>query len=141
MSIDVHIFKDLDFFADFKLHELEAWAAVLKHRAVEAGEVIIERGTPALTFFIIISGTYEVAFEEDRSIILERKGEVMGWSTVVHPFHYIGTVKTKKDGELLEISSRDFFELIQGDNTLGEKIMKKIDKIASERRAIATGKL
>ena len=39
----------------------------------------------------------------------------------------------------LEILSRDFFELIQGDNALGEKIMKKIDKIASERRTIAAG--
>ena len=139
MSIDAHILKPLDFFADFKQHELEACAAALKARIVEAGEVIIERGTPALTFFIILSGTYEVNFEEDRSIILEKKGEVMGWSTVVHPFHYIGTVKASVEGEVLEISSRDFFELIQGDNALGEKIMKKIDKIASERRALAGG--
>lgn len=139
MSIDAHILKPLDFFTDFNQHELEAFAAALKSRTVEAGEVIIERGTPALTFFIILSGTYEVNFEEDRSILLEKTGEVMGWSTVVHPFHYIGTVKTKKDGEVLEISSRTFFELIQGDNALGEKIMKKIDKIASERRALAAG--
>jgi CRP-like cAMP-binding protein len=139
MSIDAHILKLLDFFVDFKQHELEACAAALKSRTVEAGEVIIERSTPALTFFIIISGIYEVDFEGDRSIILEQMGEVMGWSTVVHPFHYTGTVKAKKDGEVLEISSRDFFELIQGDNVLGEKIIKKIDKIASERRTIAAG--
>ena len=141
MSVDAHILKPLDFFMDFKQHELEACAAAFKSRTVATGEVIIERGTPALTFFIILSGTYEVAFEGDHSIILEQKGEVMGWSTVVHPFHYIGTVRAKVDGEVLEISSRGFFELIQGDNALGEKIMKKIDKIASERRAIAKGSL
>ena len=139
MSIDAHILKPLDFFADFKQHELETCAAALKSRTVEAGEVIIERGTPALTFFIILSGVYEVTFEGERSIILEQIGEVMGWSTVVHPFHYTGTITAKKDGEVLELSSRDFFELIQGDNALGEKIMKKINKIASERRTIATG--
>ena len=139
MSIDAHILKSLDFFVDFKQHELEACAETLKSRTVEAGEVIIERGTPALTFFIILSGTYEVNFEGDRSIILEQMGEVMGWSTVIHPFHYTGTITAKKDGDVLEISSRDFFELIQGDNALGEKIMKKIDKIASERRTIAAG--
>ncbi len=139
MSIDAHILKPLDFFVDFKQHELEAFAAALKSRTVETGEVIIEQGTPALTFFIILSGTYEATFEGGRSNILERMGEVMGWSTVVHPFHYIGTVTAKKDGEVLEISSRDFFELIQGDNALGEKIMKKIDIIASERRSIAAG--
>ncbi len=118
---------------------METFAAALKSRTVEAGEVVIEKGTPALTFFIILSGTYEVSFEEDRSIVLERIGEVMGWSTVVHPFHYLGTVTAKKDGEVLAISSRDFFEVIQGNNALGEKILKKIDKIASERRAIAAG--
>jgi CRP-like cAMP-binding protein len=139
MSIDAHILKSLDFFVDFKQNELEAFAAALKSRTVEAGEIIIEQGTPALTFFIILSGTYEAAFEGDRSIILEQVGEVIGWSTVVHPFHYTGTITAKKDGEVLEISSRDFFELIQGDNALGEKIMKKIDKIASERRTIAAG--
>ncbi|HCY86485.1 MAG TPA: hypothetical protein DHV36_15220 [Desulfobacteraceae bacterium] len=139
MSIDAHILKPLDFFADFNQQELEECAAALKPRTVKAGEIIIKRGTPALTFFIILSGTYEVDFEKDRSIVLEKKGEVMGWSTVVHPFHYIGTVKASVEGEVLEISSRDFFELIQGDNALGEKIMKKIDAIASERRTIAAG--
>ena len=139
MSVDSHILKPLDFFVDFNQLELEAFAAVLKSRTVGAEEVLIKRGTPALTFFIILSGTYEVSFEGNRSIVLERIGEVMGWSTVVHPFHYLGTVTAKKDGEVLEISSRDFFEVIQGNNALGEKIMKKIDKIASERRAIAAG--
>ena len=139
MSIDAHILRPLDFFVDFKQHELEAWSTALKSRAVEAGEVIIERGTSALTFFIILSGTYEVAFEGDRSIILDQMGEIMGWSTVVHPFHYLGTVKAKKDGEVLEISSRDFVELIQKDNALGEKIMQKINKIASQTKAIAAG--
>ncbi len=139
MSIDSHILKPLDFFVDFTQHELEACAAVLKSRTVKAGEVIIERGTPALTFFIILSGIYEVAFEGDRSIVLRQIGEVMGWSTVVHPFHYLGTVTANINGEVLEISSRNFFELIQGDNALGERIMKKIDNIASERRTIAAG--
>lgn len=139
MSIDSHILKSLKFFADFKQHELEAWAGALKSRAVEAGEVIIERGTPALTFFIIISGTYKVDFEEGRSMTCERKGEIMGWSTVVGPFHYIGTVTAKEEGEVLEISSRDFVELIQRDNALGEKIMQKINKIASKTRTIAAG--
>ena len=139
MSIDAHILKPLDFFADFKQHELERCAEALKSRAVEAGEVLIQRGTPALTFFIILSGAYEVDFQGDRSITLAQIGEVMGWSTVVHPFHYTGTITAKNHGEVLEISSRDFFELIQGDNALGEKIMKKIDKIASERRTIAAG--
>ncbi len=134
MSVDAHILQPLDFFTDLEQHELEEFAALLKSRSVQSGEVIIQRGTPALTFFVILSGAFEVTFEKDRSITLSKRGEVMGWSTVVHPYHYTGSITAKMDGELLEISSRDFFELIQGDNILGEKIMKKIDVIASQRR-------
>ena len=79
MSIDAHILKPLDFFVDFKQNELEAFAAALKSRTVAAGEIIIEQGTPSLTFFIILSGTYEVTFEGGRSNILDQIGEVMGW--------------------------------------------------------------
>lgn len=139
MSVDAHILQPLDFFSDLEQHELEEFAALIKSRPVRENDIIIQRGTPALTFFIILTGTFKVSFEEDRSILLSKKGEVMGWSTVVHPYHYIGSVTATSDGELLEISSQDFFELIQADNRLGEKIMKKIDKIASERRAVSSG--
>ena len=63
----------------------------------------------------------------------------MGWSTVVYPFSYTGTVTALTDGDVLSISSRDFFQLIQANNVLGEKIMKKINKIAMERRAHLSG--
>jgi len=139
MSVDAHILQPLAFFSDLEQHELEEFAGLLRSRPVRENEVIIQRGTPALTFFIILSGTFEVAFEQDRSIVLNKKGEVMGWSTVVHPYHYTGMVTAVSDGELLEISSRDFFELIQSNNRLGEKIMNKIDKIASKRRAVSSG--
>ncbi len=139
MSVDAHILQPLDFFSDLEQHELEEFAGLIKSRPVQKNEIIIQRGIPVLTFFIILSGTFKVSFEEDRPIEFSKKGEVMGWSTVVHPYHYNGSVTATSDGELLEISSRDFFELIQADNRLGEKIMKKIDKIASERRAISSG--
>jgi CRP-like cAMP-binding protein len=42
------------------------------------------------------------------------------------------------DGEVLSISSNDFFQLIQNNNALGKKIMQKIQKIASERRALSS---
>jgi hypothetical protein len=63
----------------------------------------------------------------------------MGSSTVVFPFHYTGTIKAMTNGDILNISSRDFFQLIQTDNVLGEKITKKINKIATERRAAFSG--
>jgi CRP-like cAMP-binding protein len=135
MAVDLQIIEPLAFFRDLDLDELEEFAAFLNPKSVAKGDVVIRKGTPALTFYIILSGRYEVSFEGGTAIPLNRRGEVMGWSTVVAPFHYTGTVTAIEDGELLYISSRDFFELIQKNNQLGEKIMKKIETVAAQRRA------
>ena len=112
---------------------------MLNPRTVKKGEAIIRKDTPALTLFVIISGKYELSFENGRSITLDKKGEIMGWSSVVAPFRYTGTVTALTDGDVLYISGRDFFQLIQANNVLGEKIMKKISKIVKERRAFLSG--
>ena len=63
----------------------------------------------------------------------------MGWSSVVAPFRYTGTVKALIDGDVLYISGRDFFQLIQANNALGEKVMKKIKKVVKARSAFLSG--
>lgn len=150
MSVDVQIIEPLTFFKDLTYDEQEEFAASLNMMTVKKGDVIIRKGTPALTFFIIVSGAYRVSSDlsdappsdsagQGPSITLDAQGDIMGWSTVVAPFHYQGTVEVLKDGELLYLSSRDFFQLIQNNNQLGEKIMKKINKVATQRRAILSG--
>jgi len=110
-------------------------------RTVKEGAAIIQKNTPALTIYVIISGKYELLLEDGRSIFLYKKGEIIGWSSVVAPFHYTGTVKALTDGDVLYISSRDFFQLIQANNVLGEKVMKIIDTIVKQRDAFISGRL
>jgi len=138
MAVDVQLFKNLDFFENLTYPELEQFAALLNSKTIKAGDVLIKKGTPALTFYIILSGVFKISYE-GRSITLDQEGDVLGWSTVVMPFHYRGTVEAIEEGTMLYISSRDFYRLIQNNNELGEKIVKKIDRIATERRAAAKG--
>lgn len=139
MPVDVPMLEPLDFFKDLNLGELNEFASLLNPRTVKAGEAIIQKGTPALTLYFIISGKYELSFEDGRSITLDKKGEVMGWSSVVAPFHYTGTVKALTGGDVLYISGRDFFQLIQANNVLGEKVMKKINTIVEQRKVFFSG--
>ena len=139
MPVVAQILQPLDFFKGLNQKELEEFASFLNPKTIKKGDIIIRKGTSALTFFVILSGSFEVSFENGRSITIDQKGEIMGWSTVVYPFHYTGTVTALTDGDVLSISSRDFFQLIQANNVLGEKIMKKINKIAMERRAHLSG--
>jgi len=139
MPVEVKTIEPLEFFQDLTYDELEQFASHLNPRSVKKGEELLRKGTPAMTFFIILSGTYTVFLTEGKTYTLDKKGTVIGWSTVIGPFTYTGTARAETDGNVLYISSRDFFNLIQSNNMLGEKIMKRINIIAAERRALASG--
>jgi CRP-like cAMP-binding protein len=136
MPVDLTTIESLEFFKDLTYTELELFASSLNSRSVKKGDILLRKGTPAMTFFIILSGTFKVSLEKGRSYTLSKKGTVIGWSTVIAPFEYTGTAMAETDGDVLFISSLEFFQMIQSNNALGSKIMQKIQKIASERRAL-----
>ena len=140
MPVEVKTLQPLIFFQNMAYSDLEQFAYSLNAKSVKKGDVLLRRGTPALTFFIILSGSYKVILEEGLSYTLDTQGTIIGWSTVISPFEYTGTAMAETDGDVLYISSHEFFRLIQSNNELGEKIMKKINKIAAQRRALAAGK-
>lgn len=140
MPVEVKTLEHLEFFENLAYSDLEQFAAALNPRSVKKGDVLLRRGTPALTFFIILSGVYKVLLEEGRSYTLDSPGTIIGWSTVIAPFEYTGTAMAESDGDVLYISSIEFFRLIQSNNELGEKIMQKINAIATQRRELAAAR-
>ena len=139
MPVDVGTIESLEFFEGLTHPELELFASSLNSRSVKEGEILLRQGTPAMTFFIIMSGIFKVTLDKGRSYSLDKKGTVIGWSTVIAPFEYTGTAIAVTDGDVLSVSSHEFFRMIQSNNALGKKIMQKIQNIASVRRALATG--
>ena len=57
----------------------------------------------------------------------------MGWSTVFTPFRYKGTIVALTEGEVLAIPGEEFLDLILSNSAFGDKVMKKINQIASLR--------
>jgi CRP-like cAMP-binding protein len=139
MSTDIQTLKSLDLFADLNFGELEKIASLMHMMKVTEGEVLTRRGEPARTFFIVLSGNFMLSFKKERSFTLHNKGNIIGWSTVVTPFQYRGTAIALTDGLVLSMPGQEFLRLIQSDSTLGDKIMRKINKIVSERMPYTTG--
>ncbi len=136
MPVDPQVLETLSFFKDLKLDELQEFASLLSPITVKKGDIVIKKGTHALKFFIVYKGKFEISAEHVSPVLIEERGGILGWSTVVAPFKYMGTVTALENGELLYISSQDFMTLIQGNNKLGEKVVKIINKTATERRAV-----
>lgn len=139
MSTDIQTLESLDLFADLNFDELEQIAPLMHLMKVTEGEVLTRKGEPARTFFIILSGNFMLSFNEERSFTLHNKGNIIGLSTVVTPFRYTGTAVALTDGLVLLMQGQEFLRLIQSNSALGDKIMRKINKIVSERMPYMTG--
>ncbi len=137
MPAEIQILDQLDLFKNLSFEEKEKIAELMNPVGITEGEVLTRRCDPAHTFFIILSGNFMIYFKDEKAFTLHEKGSIIGMSTVMTPFRYRGTTIALTDGEVLSIPGDKFLELIQGDSSLGEKLMPKIHEAISKRKPFA----
>lgn len=134
--LDVEELKNLEIFNELLPEEWEAVHALLNHLKVIEGEELIREGDRAHTFFIILRGHFMIHYKDGRAVTLNKKGDIMGWSSVVSPFRYTANVTALTEGEILSIPGDKFLELLQSNAELGEKLVKNINEMVSSRPAV-----
>jgi CRP-like cAMP-binding protein len=133
MSASLDLLKSIELFSAFTQEELEKIAPLVYPVKVMEGEILAKRGYRARTFFIIVKGNFMIAFKNGKAITLHNKGDIMGWSTLIAPFEYRGTVIALTDGEVLTLPGQEFYLLLQSDSALSSKIMDEINSIIFSR--------
>jgi CRP-like cAMP-binding protein len=133
MPTDIQTLKSLDLFGELTSEELQQVAAIIHPMRVSEGEILTQRGEPAQMFYVVLKGNFMISFKEGRAFTLHEQGDIIGWSTIVTPFRYTGTAVALTDGEVLTLQGDDFLQVIQGESSIGDKIMNKINPIIAER--------
>lgn len=139
MTVDPKALYDMPLFGDMDSNALEKISLLMNYMKVQEGERLTEKGQNSHTFYVILSGNYMISFNEDRAVTLHQKGQIMGWSSVVTPFRYTGTVTALTNGEVLCLPAAALQELLMGDARISELLMKKITAIISERSPYFAG--
>ncbi len=133
MPTDIGTLRSLDLFSEFTEEELKALSPLIHRVRVTEGEILTQRGEPATNFYIVLSGNFMIAFNNERAFTLHRRGDIIGWSTIVTPFRYTGNAVALTQGDALVLRGDEFLRLIQADSVIGDKIMNKINPIIAER--------
>lgn len=131
--MDIKEVKRLRVFMDLSAEELDNLYPLLRTVRVIEGEEFIKWGDEAYSLFIILQGHFMIHFKDGRAITVHEKGSILGWSAIKTPFRYTGHVTALTEGSLLCIHGTKFLELFQANAVLGEKLLKKINEIISER--------
>ncbi len=137
MPVDIELLESIEIFSSLAKEELVIINEIVHPMNVLEGETLAKKGRVSTTFFINLTGSFMIDFENGKALTLHDKGDIMGWSTLVTPFEYRGTVVSLAAGEVLTISGEEFYRLLQGDSSLGGKIMKKINQIAASRASLS----
>jgi CRP-like cAMP-binding protein len=135
--------RKYDFFDFMGDKELEAVAAITRENEYQEGEVIIEAGEPAETFFFLVVGSvayyYVVTtendpyYKKDYYISEFNPGEIFGISALIEPYQYTATLRTDKPSRVFEIGASDLRALCDKDPKLAYGLMQAVAKAAIER--------
>jgi CRP-like cAMP-binding protein len=131
--IPVHELRKYDIFLDLEPNELGALAKIADVVHVSEGEAIITEGMPARTFYVMDQGNLMVAFKDGRALTLHGRGEVVGWSAIIHPTHYTGDVICLTDCSFIAFPGSELLRLIQGNVAMGTKIMRMVSERVANR--------
>jgi CRP-like cAMP-binding protein len=133
MAIDVKIIRNFKLFEELTDKELEQLASIMDVITVKEGETIVSKGETAHTLYFVLKGSFMIHFNSGKAFTLNKKEDIIGWSTLVTPFNYTGNVMALTSGKLISTQGNNVSMLIQKDSELSGKIMKKINSVLSER--------
>lgn len=113
LILDHHL---IPFFSDLLDNERAAVRAILKERAVPAGETLFRQGDPGDAFHVLISGQVKVVQQlngkEHILTTLGRRGDVMGELALLGGEPRAGTAVVVQPTTLLELNRTDFDSLL-----------------------------
>jgi thioredoxin reductase (NADPH) len=96
-------------------------------RPVAAGEVLIEQGTSAIPFFVILSGELEAVRPTElgkRVITLSGRGQFTGEINTLSGRRTMFRIEASQPGEVIELDRHQMMALVQGDAEIGEIIVR-----------------
>ncbi|HEY1868905.1 MAG TPA: FAD-dependent oxidoreductase, partial [Candidatus Cybelea sp.] len=96
-------------------------------RAITAGEILVEQGDAGIPFFVLLSGELEAVRPAElgkRVITLSGRGQFSGELNTLSGRSTMFRVQVSQAGELVELHRDAMMALVQGDEEIGEIVMR-----------------
>ena len=132
MLDEIRVLEKMPLFSGLSAKELEKVAGILHLTDVKKDQMMTVIGKPAINFFIVYKGKYRVTFADGKSVTLDRRGDFMGWASMVGDPEYIGDGVALTDGEMFKVSRDDFLALLVSDASIGNRVMANGSDLAAK---------
>ena len=122
------------FFGQLTPHQLERVAALGTLRDCAAGQQVYRVGDPATEVYVLVHGSvrHAIGFGGRHASVGDtlRRGELFGWAALTPPHQVrIATACCQSPCRLLVIDGAALLVLMEGDHTLGYRLMKQLNRL------------
>lgn len=126
-----------DFFRGFSEFHLDMFADSAREMTFAPGEAIMEEGSPANRFYVILEGKVVLGAElEDRGIVPVQTlgpGDDIGWSWLFPPYHMHLSARALSPTRAIFFYGTRLREEAEQDHEFGYQLMKRITEVVMQR--------
>ena len=131
------ILAEHPFFRELARPDLHLLVGCASNVVFEAGKFIFREGEDANSFYLIRQGkvALEAVTPERHSVIVQTlgKGEVLGWSWLVPPYHWCFDAKAVDLTRAIALNGKCLREKCDENPRLGYELLKGFARIMAER--------
>lgn len=145
--ITIDTLRTCEIFSELTDEELQQIIPFCREERYKKDTVMFSEGDEATTFYILQEGKVSLQYVicpqpdycQDATILLDKPGDFMGWSSLVKPRRMTASGLCLTDVQLVAIDSKGLNELTQRDSHFGFVIMKELAGSINKRLKEAKG--
>ena len=139
--VSTEALRTCELFDDLSEEELQEVAGVCREESHEGGCVIFAEGSEATTLYILQEGKVRLEYQicpqpdfcREIAIVLDRRGQVFGWSALVRPRRLTATARCVGGVTLIAIEVSDLNDIMEKNSHIGFEVMKKLAEVIASR--------
>lgn len=147
MDITIEALRTCEVLADLTDEELQQIVPLCHEEQYNKGQIIFTEGDEATTFYILQQGKISLQYVicpqvehcQDATILLDKPGDFMGWSSLVKPRRMTASGYCLTDVQLIAIDSKQLYELMEKESHIGFVILKEMAGQLNKRLREAKG--
>lgn len=133
--------KACELFEELSDEELQEIAKICCEERREGGCVIFAEGDEANSLYILQEGKIRLEYEicpqpdfcREIAIVLDKKGQLFGWSALVKPRRLTATARCVGGVTLIAIEGSDLNDIMEKNSHIGFVVMKELAEVIASR--------
>ena len=129
------IIKEVDLFKEVSQKVVSEIASAAVEEIYKAGMILFESGQKAHYLYVLEEGSIDIFVGERGGLhfVINKSGDVFGWSSLIEPYIYTASAKCMTDSKVIKVAKDAIEEILRKYPSDGLLMMRHLAGIIAQR--------